>query len=688
MKSETQTPVSSTVEIDVGGEPSENALRELDNQLSNLIKVTNTLETQELSEQFVAIVSHDLRTPLSSVQMSIDMISDGLFGELTDLGKQQLKRAQRSIERMNELINDLLDLERLKSGSFSVSPETLRLDKAIKQAIEATELRAREQRVSLIYREGATECFADGRRLMQVMINLIDNAIKFSNPGQSVEITSQIRNKHLEIQVTDRGRGIPEHMQAAVFNRFVQISREDRLKRNGSGLGLAICKEIVLNHGGEIGVRSKPGRGSTFWFRLPMGVTATANGLESAATRGICSENGVYAATIEGNNEYVLPRNRDAQLTYPDNSIADCVSFSAVPSDELPLLQFQQCLIEAAMAVTTRTLSRESDSFGQMELREQLQQFLQRRRGIHCSPDQIVVFNTTEGGLDLLCRLIVERNGLVATEDPCFPGIGLSLAGNMIESCPVPIDAEGISIEALNKMSRIPSLVYVTPAHQDTIGLTMSFNRRLQLLDWARKNEAWIVEDDYGSEFSYEQRAPNAMLSLDNSGTVIYKYNFWKALYPLLRLSFMIIPNSMITQFRSTLNSIHPDTPYLEQVALSLMIKNGHYERHLDSQQKLYSKRRDAMLRAFEMHGSPLLCRLQGEGGTNLLINFRPSLPKPLIESTAKRLGIKLMATHNCYQRVKPPINEYLVSFCGADEEKVEVQIADFCRSLASANPG
>ncbi|NJL72931.1 MAG: hypothetical protein HC888_15960 [Candidatus Competibacteraceae bacterium] len=438
MKSQAQVPHSSTFDRRSRARQSEIALRELDNKLSSLLRVTNTLETQDLSGQFVAIVSHDLRTPLSSVQMSIDMISNGLFGEINESGKQQLERAQRSIERMNALINDLLDLERLKSGSFNINPETLQIDKVIEQAIEATDFHARAHGVNLIYNKREDKCFADGGRVLQVLINLIDNAIKFSKVGQTVEIKSEHVGNYLEIQVTDRGRGIPKHLQSAVFERFVQTNRKDRLKRNGSGLGLAICKEIVLNHGGEIGVASKPGYGSTFWFRLPIEPPGFDTAFRIETKSGESSRKNTGDETVKQSSGCSQPASEAAQPYCPKSVMAECVSFSTVPSKELPLLKFQQCLIEAAMAVNPVTVSRRSDSFGQMELRKELQEFLWRRRGIACSPEQIIIFHSTEGGLDLLCRLIVGKDDFVAVEDPCFPGIGMNLASNGIGICPVP----------------------------------------------------------------------------------------------------------------------------------------------------------------------------------------------------------------------------------------------------------
>lgn len=249
-------------------------------RLAAMLDITERLATQRLRRQFVAMVSHDLRTPLANVSASLEMLFDGRFGDVNEAGQKQLGRAQRSVDRMLLLINDLLDLEKIESASFKLNPAIIRADDVIERAIETASIRAQESGVNLTYEHTIVECWADGERVIQVLINLIDNAIKFSQPGQKVVVSTILKEKFLEFRVTDEGRGIPPEMQEQVFERFMQVSKEDRKKRHGSGLGLAICKAIVESHGGEIGLNSAVGRGTTFWFRLPL--EENSNGKDSA----------------------------------------------------------------------------------------------------------------------------------------------------------------------------------------------------------------------------------------------------------------------------------------------------------------------------------------------------------------------------------------------------------------------
>jgi signal transduction histidine kinase len=275
IKSESDLVAGKPAELQLKNSESEKfvelVIKEFGNtRLAAMIDITERLAIQRLRRQFVAMVSHDLRTPLTSVQATLDMMLGGVFGEVSAAGRKQLDRAEVSVDRMILLINDLLDLEKLESGSFNLSPNMVEIDDVIERALEAASFRAEESDVKLSYERSSINCWADRDRIIQVLINLIDNAIKFSKPEQTVSIVAKVVNVYVEVQVKDHGRGIPDEMREQIFERFVQVSGEDRKKRHGTGLGLAICKAIVLGHGGDIGVDSKPGEGSTFWFRLPL----------------------------------------------------------------------------------------------------------------------------------------------------------------------------------------------------------------------------------------------------------------------------------------------------------------------------------------------------------------------------------------------------------------------------------
>lgn len=628
-----------------------------DKRIVTFLDVTERLEVQQLRRDFVAMVGHDLRAPLSLVQVSIEMLSNGLFGELSTEGKLQLAKAERSIDRMVVLLNDLLNLNKLEQ-TFSIKPQVVEITELIEQAIESTSALASKKDVRVFFESDAGTCFADGARVIQVLVNLIDNAVKFSPRASSVMVRTRRRKSYLEISVQDQGRGVPVAMQSRIFERFVQANRS----AGGCGLGLAICKVIVLNHGGKIGVKSRPGKGSRFWFCLPL----------EKPEKSIRSNKFDRSARV-GLNTVAAPLELSEILN-------DVISFSAGVRSELPMENFQKCLQEAVREFGQRIFVEEPDTFGLKELRERLRQYLLSTRQIECQSDQIVVLPSTEGGLDLLARLLVGERETVVIEDPCFPGIPMSLSRNSAAVIPVSVDREGLSVEELSKLVDVPRLVYVTPSHQDTIGLTMSMRRRLELLSWASAAGSVLVEDDFGCEFSYKKSPLPSLFSLSGADNVIYKYNFWKSLYPLVRISFMVVPKKLVPLFRSA--TISNDTSNLEHLALALMLERGSYSRYIKMQKRNYARRRRALLLALQKWGSSAIKITPTSSGTHLTVRFHPTLTVSAIEASAKAFGLEIVSTAGCYIRQGPPSNEYLISFARVDEAKVGAQVEQFMSHL------
>lgn len=230
--------------------------------------ITARKEIERLKRDFVSMVSHDLRTPLTSVQSYLELLSDGIYGELNPSGTARLGELTVSIDRLVKLICDLLDLDRLESGSLSLRIHRQSVGSMIDQMQSACSALKTEKNVSVEVDKVDLKLNVDGDRLVQVLVNLVSNAIKFSPSGETVTVSVKNEDGVVEFRVTDRGCGIPEQFQRTIFDRFKQAP-EGETKKGGTGLGLAISKAIVEQHGGEIGVESEEGKGSTFWFTLP-----------------------------------------------------------------------------------------------------------------------------------------------------------------------------------------------------------------------------------------------------------------------------------------------------------------------------------------------------------------------------------------------------------------------------------
>lgn len=233
--------------------------------------ITERKQIDQMKRDFVAMVSHDLRTPLTSIQMVHSLLAAGAYGELSDDGKESVEGAQDCCDRLITLVNDLLDLERMESGRMDLSLDSVLLSEIIKPSANMVANAIKQKGIDLKLDTTIDPTVtADKERMIQVLINLISNAVKFSPENSTLQISTEIDDSFAIIKVKDEGRGVPESMRASIFERFKQVKKSDSKDRKGSGLGLAISKAIVELHGGQIGVNSEEGKGSTFYFSLPL----------------------------------------------------------------------------------------------------------------------------------------------------------------------------------------------------------------------------------------------------------------------------------------------------------------------------------------------------------------------------------------------------------------------------------
>ncbi|HEY9785854.1 MAG TPA: PAS domain S-box protein [Candidatus Obscuribacterales bacterium] len=235
-----------------------------------MLDISERREVERLKQEFVSMVSHELRSPLTSVQGFLTLLAEDVYGPLTETGKNKVEVAERNVTRLIKLINDLLDIDRLEAGRLKMFFQPIDVSAAIERAVEAVRVLAEQAQVTVEYPTEPYEVVADYDRLVQVVINLLANAFKFSPPSSTVKVVVSKTDKDgLDIRVVDQGVGIPNKYQKVIFERFEQVNTPDRMKKGGSGLGLAICKAIVEQHGGSIGIESEEGKGCTIWFRLP-----------------------------------------------------------------------------------------------------------------------------------------------------------------------------------------------------------------------------------------------------------------------------------------------------------------------------------------------------------------------------------------------------------------------------------
>jgi len=232
--------------------------------------VTTLKELDRMKSEFIMMASHELRTPMTSIGMSIGLLMETTKGKLTDKEQQLLSVAYEEIQRLKSLVNDLLDLSKIEAGKIDIEFDRVPISALIEKSIMVLKSQADGKSVSLTSEllGNIPDVRADANKITWVLTNLISNALRYVDKGGHILMFAEQLGNYIHISVSDDGEGIPYEYQSKIFDKFVQI-KTDR-NSGSSGLGLAICKEIVRAHGGTIWVESTPGKGTTFTFTLPV----------------------------------------------------------------------------------------------------------------------------------------------------------------------------------------------------------------------------------------------------------------------------------------------------------------------------------------------------------------------------------------------------------------------------------
>lgn len=261
--------------------------------------ITERIKIEQMQNEFVSTVSHELRTPLTSIRGALGLVSGGVGGELPAKAGELIGIAHKNCERLVQLINDILDSEKIASGKMRFSLRPLEIMPLVQQAVAANQLYASQFGVNLKITDELSEVclLADPDRLIQVMNNLLANAAKFSPNGGEVSVSVRRNGGYVHVSVSDQGPGIKPEFHGRIFQRFFQVDASDTRKKGGTGLGLSISKMIIEKMGGRIGFISEPGRGATFHFDMPE-----------------LQEKALMEHTPEGNRPCVLVCEDDAEV--------------------------------------------------------------------------------------------------------------------------------------------------------------------------------------------------------------------------------------------------------------------------------------------------------------------------------------------------------------------------------------
>jgi len=293
------------------------------------------------------------------------------------------------------------------------------------------------------------------------------------------------------------------------------------------------------------------------------------------------------------------------------------------------------------------------DPAGARPLREAIAEYLIGSRGVRCEWQQVFIVSGTQQAVDVAIRLVLSPGDAVWIEDPCYSGARSAIDASGVTAVSVPVDGEGISVDEGLRIDPTARGVYVTPSHQFPLGAVMSVSRRLALLGWAANADAWIIEDDYDSEFRYASRPLPSLQGLDEQGRVIYVGTFSKTLFPGLRVGYLVSPPGLVDAFQAAFALGGRFASADAQLVVTEFITEGHFERHLRRMRALYAARQAALLTHAQDQLSEWLDVSPSAAGLHLIgwIRDRSSSATRIIERAAG-VGVELRALSHYTQRV------------------------------------
>jgi GntR family transcriptional regulator/MocR family aminotransferase len=273
-----------------------------------------------------------------------------------------------------------------------------------------------------------------------------------------------------------------------------------------------------------------------------------------------------------------------------------------VPALDLFPIRLWTQLVNRRLRSLTLSQLDYSDMAGYLPLRRAIADYMRSSRGTRCEPDQVMIMAGAQRGLELACHLLLDPGDEAWMEDPGYPGMRSAFACAGVRILTAPVDEQGLNVDVISRHPSQARVVYVTPSHQFPSGVGMTLPRRLALLRWATAARAWIIEDDYDSEFRYGTRPVPCLHGLDVDGRVLYVGSFSKTLFPALRLGFIVLPSDLRDTALAARRAADLHPPALDQAVLADLIAEGHFDRHLRRMRAAYKERLEALVDAADRH--------------------------------------------------------------------------------------
>ncbi|MGH8053770.1 MAG: PLP-dependent aminotransferase family protein [Stenotrophomonas sp.] len=283
-----------------------------------------------------------------------------------------------------------------------------------------------------------------------------------------------------------------------------------------------------------------------------------------------------------------------------------------------------------------------SPAQGMASLRRTIADYINLERGGHATPDRVLVLTSSQQALTLCANLLLDAGDRILVEDPMYHGASRAFDAAGLRRVPIAVDAEGMQVARLQRQGHDARAVFLTPSHQFPTGAMLSLDRRLALVHWANQNDAWIIEDDYDSEFHYAGKPTACVQGLDPHERTVYIGTFTKSLFPGLRIGYMVLPSALVAPMTVARSLMDGHSPTLSQLTLARFMEAGHFGAYVRAMRGIYVARRDALLQLVRAHLSDFVVPQVPAGGMQLPCFFKPGIDEQAVLEGARQAGVAL----------------------------------------------
>jgi GntR family transcriptional regulator/MocR family aminotransferase len=323
------------------------------------------------------------------------------------------------------------------------------------------------------------------------------------------------------------------------------------------------------------------------------------------------------------------------------------------------------------------------NAMGYLPFREAIAEYLGAVRGVRCEAQQILVTTGSQQALQISAQVLLDPNDRVWMEEPGYPGARQAFLTVGAQLIPAHVDHGGVNVETIIRRGRNARAVYVTPSHQYPMGMTIGATSRMLLLNWAARSGAWIIEDDYDSEYRFGSRPIASLQGLDRDGRVIYIGTFSKVMFPALRLGYVVVPKDLVPAFSAARDAADVFSSTLYQAVLTDFIREGHFARHIRRMRMLYMDRRRVLINALRIQLGDMAEVVGAEAGMHLVALLPPGTDDVAISRKAAERGISAIPLSSCYS-TPPTRGGLILGYGGVNARQIHDGISKLRMSIQS----